>query len=315
MRVLVATDAWRPPGQRRGAGRSIHWRARGKLGVTIEFLSPEGFPSSRCRPIPACGWRCRAAADRGAHRGGAARRIHIATEGPIGFARALLLRRHACHSPRVYTTRFPEYISAPLADPASVIYAMLRWFPRGGDGDDGGDAPSLTAELFRARLLPISAVDARRGYRSCSARIAPSISACRGRLHDRRPGRRREESRSVSLLRSARHPRSSSGPARREAELKREYSSTQNFSACWDNGILASHLAGADVFVFPSLTDTSAVVRSKRSPAVFSRRFSGHLRRTSRRTIRSASCMRFGGRFAWAPWRCRATPAAAFALN
>src|ERR1700691_5899247 len=49
MRVLVATDAWRP--QVNGVVRTLNSlaHAAAKLGVTIEFLSPEGFPSF---PVP-----------------------------------------------------------------------------------------------------------------------------------------------------------------------------------------------------------------------------------------------------------------------
>jgi len=49
MKVLVATDAWQP--QVNGVVRTLNslQRAAGKLGVTIEFLSPEGFPSF---PVP-----------------------------------------------------------------------------------------------------------------------------------------------------------------------------------------------------------------------------------------------------------------------
>jgi hypothetical protein len=43
MKILVATDAWRP--QVNGVVRTLGAlaRAAGKLGVEIEFLSPEGF--------------------------------------------------------------------------------------------------------------------------------------------------------------------------------------------------------------------------------------------------------------------------------
>src|SRR5271154_6168914 len=43
MKVLVATDAWRP--QVNGVVRTLGSlaRAAGKLGVDIEFLSPDGF--------------------------------------------------------------------------------------------------------------------------------------------------------------------------------------------------------------------------------------------------------------------------------
>jgi glycosyltransferase involved in cell wall biosynthesis len=50
------------------------------------------------------------------------------------------------------------------------------------------------------------------------------------------------------------------GTGPQEAELKREFPEAK-FLGMLDNGILASHLAGADVFVFPSLTDTFGIVQ------------------------------------------------------
>jgi len=50
------------------------------------------------------------------------------------------------------------------------------------------------------------------------------------------------------------------GTGPQEAELKRKFPDAK-FLGMLDNGILASHLAGADVFVFPSLTDTFGIVQ------------------------------------------------------
>src|ERR1700734_2940746 len=52
MRVLVATDAWRP--QVNGVVRTLNSlaRAASKLGVTIEFLSPEGFRTFQLPTYP-----------------------------------------------------------------------------------------------------------------------------------------------------------------------------------------------------------------------------------------------------------------------
>ena len=56
MRVLVATDAWHP--QVNGVVRTLTSLAQNtrNLGVTIDFLSPEGMRSIPCQPIRACGW-------------------------------------------------------------------------------------------------------------------------------------------------------------------------------------------------------------------------------------------------------------------
>src|SRR5580658_5933799 len=87
MKVLIATDAWRP--QVNGVVRTLGSlaRATAKLGVEIEFLSPEGFwtfpvptyPGLRLAVPP----RKRIAERIEASRPDA---IHVATEGPIGHA-------------------------------------------------------------------------------------------------------------------------------------------------------------------------------------------------------------------------------------
>src|SRR6202050_5929958 len=87
MKVLGAPDAGHP--QVNGVVRTLGslGRAARKLGVTIDFLSPEGFPSY---PVPTYpGLRLALPSRRRiAERIEAARpdAIHIATEGPIGFA-------------------------------------------------------------------------------------------------------------------------------------------------------------------------------------------------------------------------------------
>jgi glycosyltransferase involved in cell wall biosynthesis len=50
------------------------------------------------------------------------------------------------------------------------------------------------------------------------------------------------------------------GKGPQEAELKRRFPDAK-FLGHMDNGVLASHLAAADVFVFPSLTDTFGIVQ------------------------------------------------------
>src|ERR1700688_1244963 len=147
MRVLVATDAWRP--QVNGVVRTLNSlaRAAAKLGVTIEFLSPDGFPSFPMPPYP--GLRLALPSRRRiAERIAAARpdAIHIATEGPIGFAVRSYCCRHGRPVTTSYTTRFPEYISARSPIPQEWIYAVLRWF-HATAAVTMVATPSLTTEL------------------------------------------------------------------------------------------------------------------------------------------------------------------------
>src|SRR5262245_30067977 len=129
MRVLVATDAWHP--QVNGVVRtltSLATSARG-LGIEISFLTPEGFANV---PVPTYphlrlalpGMR-RIARLIEQQRPDA---IHIATEGPIGFAVHRYCRRRGVPFTTSYTTRFPEYISARVPIPEALSYAVLRRF-------------------------------------------------------------------------------------------------------------------------------------------------------------------------------------------
>ena len=147
MRVLVATDAWHP--QVNGVVRTLTSLARcaRSLGVSIDFMSPEGFSTI---PVPTYpGLRLALPSRRKV-----ARRveevkpdaIHIATEGPIGHSvRAYCLRRGRPFTSS-YTTRFPEYISARAPIPESWIYAALRRF-HAAAAVTMVATPSLMAEL------------------------------------------------------------------------------------------------------------------------------------------------------------------------
>jgi glycosyltransferase involved in cell wall biosynthesis len=161
VKVLIATDAWRP--QVNGVVRTLGSlaRAAAKLGVTIDFLSPEGFPSFPVPTYPGLrlAWplRRRIAARIETARPDA---IHIATEGPIGFAVRSYCRKRGRPFTTSYTTRFPEYISVRSPIPQDWVYATLRWFHSAATVTMVA-TPSLMSEL-RERLCQPRHVDARR---------------------------------------------------------------------------------------------------------------------------------------------------------
>src|SRR6202048_3131365 len=129
MRILVATAAWHP--QVNGVVRTLTSLARSAsaLGADIEFLTPDGFPSVGVPTYP--GLRIALP-----NRREIARRIeaappdaiHIATEGPIGWAVRAYCRRRKLAFTTSYTTRFPEYIAVRSIIPAALSYAVLRHF-------------------------------------------------------------------------------------------------------------------------------------------------------------------------------------------
>ena len=100
MRILIATDAWKP--QVNGVVRSLESVAKAlrEFGAEIEFLTPQGFASI---PLPTYGEIKLALATAGAVRkrleGASIDHIHIATEGPVGFAarRYCLRAKRAVH--------------------------------------------------------------------------------------------------------------------------------------------------------------------------------------------------------------------------
>ena len=259
MKVLVATDAWHP--QVNGVVRTLGSlaRAAGELGTLIEFLSPEGFPSFQLPTYP--GLRLAIPSRRGiAERIEAASpdAIHLATEGPIGFAVRAYCRRNARPFTTSYTTRFPEYISARSPIPESWIYGALRWFHAGATVTMVA-TPSLMSELGQrgfARLgMWTRGVDVNlfRPDRAINLGFERPIFMTVGRV---------AVEKNIEAFLSLDLPGTKVviGAGPQEGKLKREFPDAK-FLGPLENGTLAAHLAAADVFVFPSRTDTFGIVQ------------------------------------------------------
>jgi len=128
-RILIVSDAWQPSVNgvvRTLEALTVELRA---LGHAVQVIGPERFfslplpsyPEVRLAlPPPA---RLRAMID-----GFAPTAIHIATEGPLGLA----ARRHCLARKLRFTTafhtRFPEYLACRLPVPLTWSYAALRRF-------------------------------------------------------------------------------------------------------------------------------------------------------------------------------------------
>ncbi|HEY2527700.1 MAG TPA: glycosyltransferase family 1 protein [Xanthobacteraceae bacterium] len=259
MRILVATDAWRP--QVNGVVRTLGALARAakELGVAIEFLSPEGFWTCPLPTYPDLRLALpsrRGIADRIARANPDA--IHIATEGPIGFAvRSYCLRRGRPFTTS-YTTRFPEYISARSPLPQAWVYAVLRWFHSAASVTMVA-TPSLMSELsargFGHLGMWTRGVDVELFHpdRAIDLGFPRPIFMTVGRIAV-------EKNLEAFLSLELPGTKVVIGAGPQEAKLKRNYPDAK-FLGMLDNGILAAHLAAADVFVFPSRTDTFGIVQ------------------------------------------------------
>jgi glycosyltransferase involved in cell wall biosynthesis len=146
-RLLIVTDAWHP--QVNGVVRSIENTNQEltRLGVTVNMITPEAFASIPCPTYPEirlsiAGYRRVATAIEKTMPS----YVHIATEGPLGLqARRWCLRNDMPFSTS-YHTRFPEYVSARLPIPRRWLYAFVRWFHNAGSVCMVA-TPSLAAEL------------------------------------------------------------------------------------------------------------------------------------------------------------------------
>lgn len=129
MRILVATDAWHP--QVDGVVRTLTKLADAakSLDVEFSFLTPQSFrtfamPSYRDVRVamPRPGRIAKLIEEARPDS------IHIATEGPIG----LMVRRYCRQRKLPFTTsfhtRFPEYVRARVPVPGSLIWRALRRF-------------------------------------------------------------------------------------------------------------------------------------------------------------------------------------------
>src|SRR6516165_953758 len=259
MRILIATDAWHP--QVNGVVSTLTALARSaaKLGDNVQFVTPDGFPSFALPTYP--GLRVALPNRREIARrieAAAPEAIHIATEGPIGWSVRAYCRRNNLAFTTSYTTRFPEYISVRTGIPASVGYAVLRHF-HGAAAMTMVATPSLRQELsergFKKLGFWTRGVD--------TELFTPNDPA---RLDLPRPifmtvGRVAVEKNLEAFL-SLDLPGSKvivgDGPQR--VELERRFPQAK-FLGEKKGEDLTSHVAAADVFVFPSLTDTFGVVQ------------------------------------------------------
>lgn len=135
MRILIATDAWVP--QVNGVVRTYQ-RLEEELvsmGHEVCFVTPSEFYTMPCPTYPEIRLSF-------ARRKQVARLInefqpeavHIATEGPIGWAARRVCLSEGRPFTTAYHTRFPEYVTERMPVPLSLIYKLVRTFHNAGNG-------------------------------------------------------------------------------------------------------------------------------------------------------------------------------------
>jgi glycosyltransferase involved in cell wall biosynthesis len=129
MKILIVTDAWQP--QVNGVVRTLEATARelAAAGHACAYLTPESFVTLPCpgySDIRLSLLPYRRVAQRIAAEAPDA--IHLATEGPLGQAARRYCRRHRLPFTTAYHTRFPQYLNAMFGVPERWTYGFLRNF-------------------------------------------------------------------------------------------------------------------------------------------------------------------------------------------
>ena len=259
-RILIATDAWPP--QVNGVVRTLTATA-GRLdawGHAVEVVGPAGFwqvpvpfyPEIRLA-LPRPGVVDKRVRDfRPDH-------VHIATEGPVGqLARRYCVRRRRPFTTS-YHTRFPEYLRRLARVPEAAGYRAMRHFHNAAAATMVA-TPSLERDLrargFTAPLKRWSrGVDLgvfRPGPAAAAAALARPVQVYAGRV---------SAEKSIDDFLRLDTPGTKvvvgDGPAR--ADLARRFPAAV-FVGYQRGADLAAWYNAADVFVFPSRTDTFGLV-------------------------------------------------------
>lgn len=132
MKIAIATDAWSP--QVNGVVTTLkHTRDELRaMGHDILMITPQGRRSIACPTYPEI--RLSILPHRAIAKELAAFNpdcIHIATEGSIGFATRRYCVKHSIAFTSAYHTQLPEYVKARTPVPVAWTSALLRWFHGG----------------------------------------------------------------------------------------------------------------------------------------------------------------------------------------
>src|SRR5262245_26077190 len=258
MRIAIVTDALHP--QVNGVVRTLGQTGQQlqQLGHEVLFITPGNFltypcptyPSIRLAVFPKKGVR-KTLQEFHPHA------IHIATEGPLGHAARALCSERSLPFTTSYHTQFPEYIRARFPIPINWSYAYLRRY-------HSRAARTMVATRSMQRLLEARGFKNleiwARGVDSAIFQPGPKSFLSAPRPITMYMGRVAVE-KNIEAFLNLDVPGSKYvvGDGPDLDQLRHRYPHVK-FTGQKLGQELTAHLAAADVFVFPSLTDTFGLV-------------------------------------------------------
>jgi glycosyltransferase involved in cell wall biosynthesis len=229
------------------------------MGHEVEVISPELFKTVPCPTYPEIRLALGAYDDmQERFKAFEPEAVHIATEGPIGLSARRICLEWKLPFTTSYHTKFPEYVSARFPVPVSVGYAYMRWFHK-PSGRLMVATPSMRDELSRHGFRNISPWSRGVDTELFRPDMAPVFEGL-ARPIWLNVGRVAVEKNIETFLKldlPGTKVVVGDGPAREE--LTKKYPGAQFVGAKFGEE-LARHFSDADVFVFPSLTDTFGLV-------------------------------------------------------
>src|SRR5215469_2742449 len=258
MRIMIVTDAWFPQtnGVVNTLAQTAAWLVR--FGHEVMVTAPRDFKTFPCPSYPEIRLAIRpmaALARKFAFFRPTA--VHIATEGPLGFAARRYCLKNKWPFTTSYHTQFPQYLKSRWPIPLWLSYAGLRRF-HGAAQHCMVSTPSVENELrqrgFRNLVRWRRGVDTElfcprsKGF----LQLPRPIAAYVGRLAV-------EKNVDAFLQMPWGGSKIVIGDGPERARLQTQYPDAA-YAGFRHGEDLATHLAAADVMVFPSLTDTFGLV-------------------------------------------------------
>lgn len=259
--IAIVTDAWHP--QTNGVVRTLSTTCEmlRKWGHDVTVISPEEYLSMPAPTYPEIRLALTAPGAVGRRLAKIAPdAVHIATEGPLGLAARRHCLRRKVPFTTAYHTQFPDYLARRTSLPASTFWPYIRWFHR------PAETIMVATETIRTQLREQGLTHLSHWSRgvdlacfSPGAPPPPEYAQIEGPIL-LYVGRVAVEKNLEAFL-ACPYPGTKvvvgDGPAR--AALQATFPDAL-FLGKKSGAELAGCYAGADVFVFPSRTDTFGLV-------------------------------------------------------